>query len=59
MKKFKQYMKEKEDPMITNRKKVEAKKLVPTRSGSKGGSASGTGPGGGSEDGSGGDGDGA
>ena len=53
MKKYKQYMKEKQDPMITNRKKVDAKKLVPTRSGSKGGSASGTGPGGGSEDGSG------
>jgi hypothetical protein len=52
MKKFKQYIKEKEDPMITNRKKVDAKKLVPTRSGSKGGSAGGDG-------GSGGDGDGA
>lgn len=53
MKKFKQYIKEKEDPMITNRKKVEAKKLVPTRSGSKGGSADGNGDGGGSGDGDG------
>jgi hypothetical protein len=42
MKKFKQYIKEKEDPMITNRKKVDAKRLVPTRSGSKGGSAGGS-----------------
>lgn len=33
----------KEDPAITFRKKIDAKRLVPTRSGSKGGSAGGDG----------------
>lgn len=38
---------EKEDPMLTFRKKVDAKRLVPTRSGAKGGgSSSGHGDGG-------------
>lgn len=34
---------EREDPAISFRKKVDAKRLVPTRSGSKGGSAGGDG----------------
>ena len=37
---------EKEDPAITFRKKVDAKRLVPTRSGSKGGNGGGSGDGG-------------
>jgi len=35
---LKQLNEEKEDPMITGRKKVDAKHLVPTRASSKGGS---------------------
>ena len=38
---------EREDPAISFRKKIDAKRLVPTRSGSKGGSADGDGGGGG------------
>ena len=36
-----------EDPMLTFRKKIDAKRLVPSRSGSKGGDAGGNGDGGG------------
>lgn len=46
MKSFKEYIKEKNDPMITHRKKIDAAGRVPTRSGAKGGSASGNGGGG-------------
>lgn len=37
MKTFKAFVKEGDDPMIKFRKRVDAKRLVPTRSGSKGG----------------------
>ena len=57
MKTFKDFVKEeKEDPMLTFRKKVDAKRLVPSRSGSKGdgGGAGDGGSGGGGSGGSGG-----
>lgn len=44
--KKKKIKEEKEDPAITFRKKVDAKRLVPTRSGSKGGNGGGSGDGG-------------
>lgn len=56
---FKSLREEMQDKMITFRKKVDAKHLVPSRSGSKGGDAAGDGGSGGDGGGDGGDGNGA